>query len=200
MKRLVISTNGGWVTLRGAPGSFAVALARNGWGFDYWLGKSHHGWLFGGVGGSANGCLWIRAEQVPKSGKTSPRINCQALGADSLRESSYMRVWTGNTCKRRPDGTKSCDGRPAIIDARRCPYGAPVYANVQPWLPNTGKLGEHLYTIPAKKTVRWRYITKDGRYAMMRNPNARPIAQDWGFIPAGCISRSSYGHQEPPRN
>lgn len=122
------------------------------------------------------------------------------VGATSLHESSYMQYFNGNTPGVNCNSAGECDGTPVTVTA-----DCPVYSNVQPWAPNSGAVGEHMYTIPNGQTFRWRYLTKDGRFVMGRYENTRPRinvgdagTQDWGFAKASCVPRK--GTQAGPRN
>lgn len=211
--RYVISTSSGWVSLRSVPGDFAVGLGRDGWGID--VGRYADGYRMGYVTGTSvpNGqptantvekCLWVGDSQasIPTGGAATR--DCSA--APSLGPTSYMALFNGNRRGVNCFGeglSWTCDGTDARINASYCPYGAPVLGNVQPWRPGLGLWGNYgLYTIPPDSVVKWRYVTKDYQFAMIRNPGSVAQGgprQDWGFIPSICLA-GNFGYNElPPR-
>jgi hypothetical protein len=210
--RYAITTGSTWVTLRATKSSFMVALGRNGWGFDRTAinGDWRFGWVNGSSTSPVTGCLWLQANQLNGPTGGTPTADCSSA-PQSLRESQYMAFFNGNRLRSQfPDGNCTddwkCDGSPRRIDPARCPGGAPVYSNVRPWLPNPPHAPgtDVMYWVPAGQYVLWRYVTSDGRFSVMRytgprqSPTSSAGAQDWGFIPAYCIS--NYGYVEGPRN
>jgi hypothetical protein len=201
-ERQQISTSSGYITLRGEQREFVVGLGRNSWGIDIARNRSSTQWAWGYVTGGAtnpvNKCLYAEFAYL-KAASTSPTKDCS--GTNDLMPLSYMVAWNGNrngvNCfpnEETPDpDDRKCDGTNVTIDPAKCPAGAPVYPNVQPWTPNAARAAAD-YTIPAGATVKWRYITQDWRHTMMRYLGAKPYAQDWGFIDATCIS--NYGYYE----
>lgn len=212
--RYQISTQSNYVVHRGNPGGMATGLARNGWGVDVATSRNYEGWRFGYITGGTNvvgspsqgfypgptveRCLWVEFDRLA-SASTSPVKDC--TNTPGLNEADYLFVFNGNrngiNCFTDPVTSKYyCDGTPVQIDPAKCPGGAPVMGNVQPWHPLRKLWGDYLYTIPAGTWIRWRYITKDLQFTMIRNPNT-PVIQDWGFIPSTCISQ--YGYTAGPR-
>jgi hypothetical protein len=200
-----ISTGSGWVTLRGAPGSFTAALGRNGWGFDRsaYSAPWRFGWIQGSSTSPVTGCLWLQDGQSSATGGT-PTADCSPY--TSLQEHQYIKFWNDNIPSSQGGNCTAdwqCDGSPRTIDPAACPNGAPVLSNVRPWM-SGGAGTDTMYTVPAGQTVLWRYVDADGGYSMIRyngpraNPTASAGAQDWGFIKAGCIT--NYGYNVGPRN
>jgi hypothetical protein len=213
LTRYQISTQSNYVVHRGNPGGMATGLARNGWGIDVATSRNYENWRFGYITGGTNvvgsasqgfyqgptveRCLWVEFERLA-SASTSPTKDC--TNTPGLNEADYVFVFNGNrdgtNCFTDPQGKYYCDGTPVQIDAAKCPGGAPVMGNVQPWNPLKKLWGDYLYTIPPSTWIRWRYITKDLQFTMIRNPNT-PVIQDWGFIPSTCITQ--YGYTQGPR-
>lgn len=180
-----------WLHVRAYPGSFSVGLAKNDWGvdvsFDYpgWrkpdarypFNRSLHyfGYIAGSVKTPIQKCLWIEVKPLTPA-RAGATHNCTSASALSIKD--FMVAWNGHPR----------DGTDAQINGDLCPLGAPVFSNVQPWRPKTGRVGQGLYVIPPNATVKWRYTTKDFRAVNMRyEGNRNGVAQDWGFIPTRCL-------------
>lgn len=207
--RYVITTNSGWVNLRGQPMSFSVGLGRNGWGID--VGRqytdSRQGYVTGSTvtsgpntgNNSVNKCLWILNTQANVPANNPPRDDC--VTAPSLRHSSYMVLFNGNRQGVNCTPDWQCDGTSVQINPNHCPSGAPVMGNVQPWRPGLNSWGDGLYWIPPGAIVKWRYITPDWQWVMMRNPasvaHGGP-AQDWAFVPGVCFQDNITYAEAPP--
>lgn len=198
--RYWIETGSGWITARGQHGRYAVGLLRNGWGFDVANTRGNDVWKWGFAGqdseSSVARCVWAQFNFLKRPSNTA-FFDCNEVG--NLIPPDYMAFFNGNrygvNCGTRSDGSEFCDGTPVSVDPARCPYGAPAYTNVKPWQPNAAP-STVAYSIPVNATVRWRYVSKDWRYTMMRYEGPKPFAQDWAFIPSYCIS--NYGYYEWP--
>ena len=62
-----------------------------------------------------------------------------------------------------------------------------AYANVAPWrVPATpaNRLGE----IPNGRELRWRYVTRDGHWVLVRDSAAATGEPNWYFVHRGCVS------------
>ncbi|HTR53402.1 MAG TPA: hypothetical protein VMJ10_22060 [Kofleriaceae bacterium] len=61
------------------------------------------------------------------------------------------------------------------------------YGNVEPWrvpaTPNNA-LGQ----IPNGKELRWRYVTRDGKWVLVRDPEPEAGEPNWYFVHRGCVS------------
>lgn len=198
LERWQIATGSGYVTLRGERGRYVVGLGRNAWGMDVARNRSTAKWAWGYLTGGAtnpvNKCLYAEFAYLDRAATGATR-DCSTTG--DLPPAGYMAAFNGNrdgvNCFYNDAGERKCDGTKIVIDRAKCPSGAPVYPNVQPWTANASRAAAD-YTIPPDSIVKWRYITKDYRHTMMRYEGAKPYAQDWGFIDAGCIS--NYGYYE----
>jgi hypothetical protein len=152
----------------------------------------------------------VQTTSLDSNTTTQPTHDCTNVA--DLREQDFMFAFNGNYTQPDPyancDGPPitSCDGTPTYIDANRCPAGAIVLGNVQPWRPNLGLWADGLYVIPPNNWIKWRYVTKDLKFTLIRDafrssypPRSGAPAQDWGFVPTQCISYWP-GHIEGPRN
>lgn len=213
--RRAISTSAGWVTLRDAPANFVTALGHDAWGVDVGAQSPSSNWFYVNAAGSSSTpvgqpprCLWMESNSLVVPNNTTATVNCGASAYSTwLKPSDYMFSWngnrdgTGNNCywinestgqrwstqPSDPNAVRKCDGTNITLKPDGCPYGAPVYSNVQPWRGTSGVEGQLMYMMPNNATVKWRYLTKDFRYVMIRNPNAVSGVQDWGFVPAACF-------------
>jgi hypothetical protein len=199
LERFQISTQSGYITLRGEQSRYVVGLGRNEWGIDIARNRSTSSWAWGYLTGANDNpvqkCLYAEFAYLNRAATGATR-DCSTTG--DLPPSGYMALFNGNrdgvNCKRDPvTNVRTCDGSNVTIDGVRCPGGANVYPNVQPWTDNAAR-AVSAYTIPAGATVKWRYVTKDWRHTMMRYEGPKPFAQDWGFIDGNCIS--NYGYYE----
>jgi hypothetical protein len=62
-----------------------------------------------------------------------------------------------------------------------------AYGNVAPWrVPATpaNKVGQ----VPNGKVLRWRYVSKDGHWVLVRDPNPPANQPNWYFVQRGCVS------------
>jgi len=61
------------------------------------------------------------------------------------------------------------------------------YGNVDPWrVPAwpANPIGE----IPDGRALRWRYVSRDGEWVLVREPNATGAGPNWFFVHRGCVS------------
>jgi hypothetical protein len=193
--RRIFSNPAGWTSLRPQPGWFTVGNAQNGWGFDLVSGRLNSGYQFGWIGGGnysngeprVAGCLWTQATYVATEGQT-PTADCSPWA--SIPESSYMVAWNGNVPGVNCTSSGQCDGRPIQMDnAAVCGGGTWLYQNVRPYAPYASNPVEAFQWISYSEPLKWRYITKDWRYVMVRMPSRGNAGlQDWGFVPKVCFS------------
>ncbi len=61
------------------------------------------------------------------------------------------------------------------------------YGNVEPWrVPATPK--NSLGAVPNGKALRWRYVSKDGEWVLVRDSAPPPNSPNWYFVHRGCVS------------
>jgi hypothetical protein len=61
------------------------------------------------------------------------------------------------------------------------------YGNVAPWrvpATPTNKVG----AVPNGKLLKWRYVSRDGRWVLVRDPAPRAGEPNWYFVHRGCVS------------
>jgi hypothetical protein len=61
------------------------------------------------------------------------------------------------------------------------------YGNVMPWrVPATPT--NAVGVVPNGKLLKWRYVTRDGHWVLVRDPAPPPDAPNWYFVHRGCVS------------
>ena len=61
------------------------------------------------------------------------------------------------------------------------------YGNVEPWrVPATP--GNDVGVVPDGKLLKWRYVSRDGHWVLVRDPSPPPDAPNWYFVHRGCVS------------
>ena len=61
------------------------------------------------------------------------------------------------------------------------------FGNVEPWrVPATPK--NEVGTIPDGKLLRWRYVSRDGNWVLVRDPAPLANEPNWYFVHRGCVS------------
>ena len=176
------------VTLRAGPGSWAIGAA-----FGY--GSSRTPWTvdvqqnpvntfrWGFVGGSFQYCAWISEQAMPPGGESGE--NLCSMTNRVLPPSHFMSAMGSNY-----PPAKGNDGAFARINHRAvdCNGQIQAYANVRPWqVP--AEPHDYLFNTPDALAVRWRYVTRDGQWVMIRDPR-HTIGQyppNWYFVRRQCI-------------
>jgi hypothetical protein len=195
-----------WATYRDPPGAWALGNVHNGWmlrsdGDEKVLSSCcsdgvHQVWrrgviYTGGlaalkagdvVSGPQGGCGWVIAfntSRIPTS--TDETSDCFGFAMHI----GQFALWT------------NCSDNQGIVDRSPCNGGtrtdlqtpAEMYANVD-LTPdgNTSTSGVHaLGLLPATWCVEWRYITKDGRWAMVKVRSRPNGSASWVFIKASAL-------------
>lgn len=210
-KHYFISTARRWATLRGSVNFLAVGLATNGWRLDP-LGKKASSSVWGHLGETVHKCLWVNTRTLSSQSAGGNTTCSSDPAARHLPQSAYLSSWNGDmdagpyqNCRypvRNGRRHHECGGFVTTIGGG-CPYGAYVFANVRPWV-SGADANNQLYSIPAGATISWRYVTKDGRWAMIRDNShqgpdrrsTRTFNQAWGFIATQCVA--SFGYSKGP--
>jgi len=61
------------------------------------------------------------------------------------------------------------------------------YGNVEPWRVPATK-GNPVGEVPDGKELRWRYVSKDGSWVLVRDPSPPANQPNWYFVHRGCVS------------
>jgi hypothetical protein len=186
-----------YTLLRSAPNSWVIGTAYKNWSVR---DEGNHGaYAWARVGGSLRHCVWIyRKATTTKDG----RIVSGSCGEPrKYQGSTFKKLFTNGMIGSSNNGR---DGAPIRLQ----PHGACVvnsgkidgFGNVQPWrahtmpsdvLPGALALGTDGVTTTGKNLVKWRYVTRDGRYAMVHatryGTNDGRGHQGWFFISRDCL-------------
>ncbi len=142
------------------------------------------GWAYGYVYGSFNGCAWVDQTYLRKSDST---VANPCPTDDATRKPSEAQMFSAWSDPAKPDGVEwhTVDCAPA--GATRSAYG-----NYRGDFKN--KYGE----ISVGSGIDWRYTTKDGAAAMVKNTANTVGAPAWFFIPRACIAPGPPAPAPPP--
>ncbi|WP_214643365.1 hypothetical protein [Nonomuraea sp. NEAU-A123] len=174
---------------------------RPGVAFDM-VGPDVRGYRYGMIHGNFRLCAWLIVENVKAVGPVStPNCPGGAAGRVLPVQKFMYRLPNGQPLRNCEPGTCS-DGSSAAVQPAQCaqkfPGGVPVFGNVLPW--RTAAAPHDLYaTIKAASyEVRWRYVTRDGNWVMVRDTHADNSAarrnagfrfqdSNWFFVPRACV-------------
>ncbi len=177
-------------TISYAPNSYVVGNVYAGWTDDV---RGHE--VFGKGPGNSKGvnyqcgfifgtnfdhCGWIDHTVVSGSGSSEACGNdCPATYDTSLFKPTY----TDGTIN--PDDS---DGSPTHMhySGSGC-SDKNGYGNVSPWrVP--AKPANSVGEVPDGKLLLWRYVTKDGHWVLVRDPEPPSGQPNWYFVHRGCVS------------
>lgn len=147
-------------------------------------GDANSGYRWGRVFGNLNVCLWIYEGAVAGSGPATQ--SCPEHPADLATE-----LFTNGQI-----GGGSNDGATvATVAGAGCATYDGVhligYGNVCPWDDRTTASAPIPTSLTFGAPVRWRYVSRDGAFVMVRDPAAGSTdgvgVQAWYFLPRGCL-------------
>lgn len=179
VRKMVISDK---VTIRSFPDEYVLGNATKGFIFDVQQPESN-GYRWGFVrGDSFQGCAWIRSASLADT----PDPNDNPAGSPCPTMGRTVKGFTNGEVRSlvRKDGKR--DGVPRRI-VKACP-SAQEYLNVMPWMVPAVPGPKTAVVYKAKQTVRFRYTSADGQWAMVRNPRVTAPGQGWGFIRRKCLA------------
>lgn len=144
---------------------------------------------FGYIWGNYNGCGWVYASNLTGSQGT---VANGCMGTTYVISTSSFSNGEFNCSP----GTCS-DGSNAHINYNHTNCAATgeagkVYANVRPWLVPAQK-HDYYGQLPHGAYVKWRYVTRDGNWVMVRDPYVTSrgftsTASDWYFVRRQCLN------------
>ncbi|MFG1958389.1 hypothetical protein [Nonomuraea sp. NPDC049028] len=186
-----------YTLLRSAPGSFVIGTAYKPWSVRIDGGRQTYTWAR--VGGNLNRCFWIFYNATTAGGHTMSKACGPAREYPSGEE--FKRRFTNGMIGSNAQGN---DGQPIKLR----PHGACVaqngkidgWGNVEPWrtvsrpshtLAGALTLGVDDAATNSRNTVKWRYVTRDGAYALIHatkygKSNGKDH-QAWFFIRRDCL-------------
>ncbi|EST35798.1 hypothetical protein N566_17245, partial [Streptomycetaceae bacterium MP113-05] len=171
-----------YTLLRRGPRSYVVGTAYRGWTADI-HGKQQAGYRWARVYGDLNACLWIYSGAV--AGTTPHDPSCGDPSWMSVNEFTNGQI----------GGSESDGATVATVAGAGCATwdGAHIrgYGNIRPWEVPAGASAPLNGQIALGQTVRWRYVSRDGDWVMIRDPRAGSTdgtgLQGWYFIPRSCL-------------
>ncbi len=171
-----------YTLLRRDARSYVIGTAYRGWTFDA-HGPAKAGYRWGRVFGDVNTCLWIYEGAVAGSGATND--SCGAARIMPVSEFTNGQI-----------GGSDIDGATvATVPGPGCTTYDGVhltgYGNVRPWQVPTSASAPVPTSLVYGSQVRWRYVSRDGAYVMVRDPAMGEShgvgVQSWYFLPRGCL-------------
>jgi len=157
------------VTVRRAPSSYVLGNAPGGAGWTFDSETARSGWSYGYLYGDYNGCSWIQSTHLYRTGTTGNHY-CSASGTTfPMRSFAILK-----------NSTPSNDGYPVSTIA-----ATTEYANVDPMGSIAAR--DPIRAVPAGYQVRWRYVTLDSQFVMVRDPNVATGDGNWIFVPRSAL-------------
>lgn len=177
-------------TISYAPNSYVIGNAYPGWTdevqgepqFSFGPGNPHGvsyrwGYLFGE---GFDRCAWI-GDDASSGSKEEPGSRCG--DPQEIDTPYFLSEYTNGIHNDLPgDGSLTHMHYAGSGCSNRNGYG-----NVEPWRqPATPH--NVVGVIPDGAELRWRYVSKDGRWVLVRDPNAPSGQPNWFFVHRGCVS------------
>ncbi|HEY0487094.1 MAG TPA: hypothetical protein VGD72_12685 [Mycobacteriales bacterium] len=175
-------------TISYAPNSYVIGNAYPGWSmfvqgprqFAKGPGNprgAYYRWGF--LGGNLRRCAWI--EDGNTTGGTTVADRC---GSPQQIDTPYfLRTFTDGTKNNNAgDGSRTHMNRGAAGCTSHTAFG-----NVSPWAV-PARPADPVSDVPDGKALLWRYVSRDGRWVMVRDPAPTAGKPNWYFVPRGCVS------------
>ena len=175
-------------TISYAPNSYVIGNAYPGWSMfvqgprQFARGPGNPGgayYRWGFLGGQFRRCAWI--EDGNTTGGTPTPNRC---GAPRQIDTPYfLRTFTNGT-----KNDNAGDGSPTHMNhgASGCTDHR-AYGNVSPWA-TPARPANVVGDVPDGKSLLWRYVSRDGRWVMVRDPHPAAGKPNWYFVPRACVS------------
>jgi hypothetical protein len=180
----------GVTTISYAPNSYVIGNAYPSWTDDVQgnarfsrgpgnpNGASYRwGYLFGE---NFDHCAWVNSNDT-RAGRAQAGARCGA--PQEIDTPHFLRTYTnGEHNELAGDGSETRMHYAGSGCLDRSGYG-----NVAPWrVPATpaNRVGE----VPDGKLLKWRYVTRDGSWVLVRDPSPPANQPNWYFVHRGCVS------------
>ncbi len=178
-------------TLSYAPNSYVIGNAYPGW-TDVVQGDAQHSAGPGNEGGADyrwgylygenfDRCAWIDngAVDIPSSAHGAARCG----DPQQIDTPQFMETFTNGI-----HNSLAGDGSVTHMkyDGSGCTDHA-GYGNVSPWR-EPATPANSLGAIADGHELRWRYVTKDGEWVLVRDPTPTAGEPNWFFVHRGCVS------------
>lgn len=172
-----------YTLLRRAPRSYVIGTAYRGWTVDV-QGPADASYRWGRVFGDLNSCLWIYEGAV--TGDGSANQSCSA-DPEVMPVSEFTNGQIGGGADDGADVATVAGVGCATYDG----VHLVGYGNVRPWQVPTVASAALATTLVAGATVRWRYVSRDGAFVMVRDSAGGSTdgvgLQSWFFLPRDCL-------------
>lgn len=163
-----------WVFVAASPGGYVIGNCAPGWHLHRTIKSdpvAPEGTYFDGgyIFGNFNGCGWVRADRDRQVG-TGSYTACQSPSRNAYEFGSLFNCPPG-WCS---DGTYTTGS------------GCQLYANYRPWSATpapTDPIGG-----VQSGAFYWRYVTLDGQYVMVRDPDIAAGYGNWAFVRRSCLA------------
>jgi len=169
----VAAIDSDWSILRNQPYGLAIGNAKRGWEVDP-SAFSRLGYTAGWVHGSFEGCAWTATRNL--GGNLIP-VRGDCAGFNPPLKSFTSRI-----------NCILCHGGTAV----RIVKATVEFANFRP----IGGLLNPVHTAASGQCVEWRYLSKDGKVAMVKDRRYPNNEASWVFIPREALPKLS----DLPRN
>lgn len=183
---------GGWQPVQSYPGGYVTGNCYSGWSIDVVLGSGtitdpnslDYGHFFWGgtIGGTYNGCGWVRDDYVLNTGPTVGTTTCSSPTIGAATIGILFNCAPGN-----------CTGPTTVTTTVA---GCLKYNNFRPWSTSNAPSGTG-YLVNRNTPLAWRYYTRNqyGGTYWAEVLNYAPAAGEarWGFIPVSCVYNAPPG-------
>ncbi|NKI42006.1 hypothetical protein [Streptomyces physcomitrii] len=171
-----------YTLLRRAPRSYVIGTAYRDWTVDV-HGEQDAGYRWARVHGDLDNCLWIYSGAL--SGDAAQADSCGAAATMPVEQFTNGQIGGSDT-----DGASV-----ATVAGAACATwdGSHIrgYGNVRPWEVPSAPSAPVDGQVAVGQTVQWRYVSRDGRWVMVRDPRAGDTEgvgrQGWYFVPRDCL-------------
>jgi hypothetical protein len=172
-----------YTLLRRSPSSYVLGTAYHDWMVDVQQ-ETSGAYQWGRVHGDLNTCLWVFAGALAGGGPVADTCDHDHRVIPESEFSSKIGGGTDDgedvTLRRDPVACPSYDG-----------FHVTGYGNVRPWQATTQATSSVKSEVALGATVKWRYVSRDGRWVMVHTPGQGKTdgqgVQSWLFLPRSCV-------------
>jgi len=190
------SEYGGFAPISAGPNSYIIGNCAPGTEIlrTYYADQQNGPYNGGLIGGSFNGCGAVQIRNLDRVNSSESTSVCTDPGKRPPSEflsKVDCRSGDGEPC-REWDPDLAGDKTTQVVGTCQ------AYANYRPFSSTPTPIDPVQVISPANRPpdgngdaqVRWRYITKDGKFVMVHDRGWRqsPGATPWVFVPAGCVT------------
>jgi hypothetical protein len=181
---------GSITTISYAPNSFVIGNAYPGWtdliqgNAQFSAGPGNYGGAFyrwGFLYGEGfDRCAWVNDAEI---GSGAHQAGAHCASPQQIDDGFFFSTFTnGEHNQLAGDGSDTRMHYTGSGCTDRHGYG-----NVEPWrVPATPN--NDVGVVPDGKLLKWRYVSRDGHWVLVRDPAPPPAAPNWYFVHRGCVS------------